>query len=129
MGNKYNQYVERETLAYIRSFLPEEKIKTSSLPKLIPLSSVEPEDVSWLWRPYLPFGKVSIAIESATDKPNSDNENATIPENANYIMANLSCKLRILPPRQFLTSRAEENNLNNLLTCCQMLAFDSIAAK
>lgn len=60
LGNKYTQYIERETLAYILSSLPEEKIKTNGMPKLTPLSEVEPEEVSWLWEPYLPFGKVSI---------------------------------------------------------------------
>jgi RecA-family ATPase len=40
--------------------LPEEKIKTSGIPKLTPLSEVEPEEVSWLWRPYILIGKVSI---------------------------------------------------------------------
>jgi hypothetical protein len=60
LGSKYNQHAERETLAYIGSSLPEEEVKTGGIPKLTPLSSVEPEEVAWLWRPYLPFGKVSI---------------------------------------------------------------------
>jgi RecA-family ATPase len=60
LGNKYNQFAERDVLAFIYGYLSEEKIKTSGIPKLTPLSEVEPEDVSWLWKPYLPFGKVSI---------------------------------------------------------------------
>jgi hypothetical protein len=60
LGNRYSGYAERETLNYIGSSLPEEKIKTSGIPKLTPLSEVEPEEVSWLWRPYIPIGKVSI---------------------------------------------------------------------
>jgi hypothetical protein len=60
LGNKYSQYAERETLAYIVSSLPEEKISSGGMPKLTPLSEVKSEDVAWLWRPYLPLGKVSI---------------------------------------------------------------------
>jgi RecA/RadA recombinase len=60
LGNRYSQYAERETIGYIGSSLVEEKIKSSGIPKLTPLSEVQPEEVSWLWEPYLPFGKVSI---------------------------------------------------------------------
>jgi DNA repair protein RadA/Sms len=60
LGNRYNGYAERDTLTFIQSYLPEEKIKTTGIPKLTPLSEVEPEEVNWLWEPYLPFGKVSI---------------------------------------------------------------------
>jgi hypothetical protein len=60
LGNKYNQNFERDTLAFLKSYLPEEKIKTSNIPKLTPLSEVISEEVSWLWEPYLALGKIAI---------------------------------------------------------------------
>lgn len=61
LGNKYSQWAERDTLAYLRSYLPEENIELGRIfPKLTCLSDVEPEEVSWLWEPYLPFGKITI---------------------------------------------------------------------
>jgi RecA-family ATPase len=60
LGNKYNQCFERDTLSFLKSYLPEDKIKTSNIPKLTPLSDVTSEEVTWLWEPYLPLGKISI---------------------------------------------------------------------
>ena len=46
----------------IGSFLlPSGKVETEmSELKLKPLSTVQPQQVEWLWYPYIPFGKVTI---------------------------------------------------------------------
>jgi len=64
LGNRYTQFFERDTIAYLKSYLPEEKMdfnsNTMTFPKLTCLSNVRSEDITWLWEPYLPLGKLSI---------------------------------------------------------------------